>query len=132
LPSFTLFSCSHPTPRLGLFYLSVLHFFKCILIVQGGFTLVFQTCLCLTLIRLSPHYLLFFTLLPYYSTAYSALCYIIFIHRCDVSILFILLIFSFLHSFPCCPLYSLCLSLSHTHIYMYLCVHLSNRSSFHT
>jgi hypothetical protein len=34
-------------------------FLKCILMVQGWFTLVLQTCIYHALIKLAPHYLLF-------------------------------------------------------------------------
>jgi hypothetical protein len=43
-----------PTLRQDLFNLPVLHFYNCILIVQGGFTMVFHTCIYWTLIRWTP------------------------------------------------------------------------------
>jgi hypothetical protein len=44
----------------NMFYLPSFIFLKCILIVQGGFTLAFQTCIYHAVIRLNPlHYLLF-------------------------------------------------------------------------
>jgi hypothetical protein len=53
------------------------------LIVLLGFVFIFQTCIYHTLIRLTPLLLYFDPLLPYYSTAYSGLYYIIIIHRCS-------------------------------------------------
>jgi hypothetical protein len=64
---------------------SCLSFLKCILIVQKGFAMVFHTCICYTLIRSTLiTYSFSISLLPYYSTAYSALLYTIFMHRCNV------------------------------------------------
>jgi hypothetical protein len=56
-PSFTLFLCPPhlplvPTPDKDLFHPPVLHFFKCILIVHGGFASEFQACIYSALIRL--------------------------------------------------------------------------------
>jgi hypothetical protein len=67
----------------GCFYLPDLHFFKYVLIVQGGFTLVFHTSMIHTSIRLtlSIAYSSLIALLPYYSTTYSAFHYTVFIHR---------------------------------------------------
>jgi hypothetical protein len=45
-----------------VFFPLVLHFFKCILVVQGGFTLAFRTCINRALIRLPPLFTL--ALLP--------------------------------------------------------------------
>jgi hypothetical protein len=57
------------------------HFLKCILIGQGVFTLVFPTCInCFNQVKSSFTYSVSITLFLYYSTAYSALCYIIFIY----------------------------------------------------
>jgi hypothetical protein len=47
------------TPRYDLFYLPAFHFLKCILIVQGHFTLVFHTCIFHKLIRLTPFIIYF-------------------------------------------------------------------------
>jgi hypothetical protein len=46
----------YPLPdRNNLTFLSIIFYiFKCILIVQGGFTVVFHTCIYYTLIRLTP------------------------------------------------------------------------------
>jgi hypothetical protein len=53
-----------PTPGKDLFYPSVLNFFfKCILIVQGGFTLVLQACIYRALVKLTTS-LITFSLLP--------------------------------------------------------------------
>jgi hypothetical protein len=52
-------SHGYKAPRKGLFYPLVLHFLKCLLIVQGGFTLVLQTSIYHALIKLSPCHLLF-------------------------------------------------------------------------
>jgi hypothetical protein len=60
LPSFSYTPQLVPTPGKDLFYFPILHFIKCILIVLRSFTLVFQTCINHTLIRLTVrHYLLF-------------------------------------------------------------------------
>jgi hypothetical protein len=40
-----------PTARKDLFYLPALQFFKCVLIVQGRFTLVLQACIYCALIK---------------------------------------------------------------------------------
>jgi hypothetical protein len=50
-----------PIPRQDLFYFPLLQLFKCILLIQGSFALVFQTCLYSALIRLTP---ILFTLSP--------------------------------------------------------------------
>jgi hypothetical protein len=44
-----------PTPGKDLFYHPVLHFFKCVLIVQRGFAMIFHTCIYHALIKLSPY-----------------------------------------------------------------------------
>jgi hypothetical protein len=62
---------------------------KYVLIVQGSFTLAFQTCKCQALIRSMPHSLLSITLLPQHLTVHSVLCDTAFIDRWEVSIFFI-------------------------------------------
>jgi hypothetical protein len=52
------FPCAHlplmvPTPAKDLFYSTALHFFKCLLIVQGGFAFVLQACTYCALIKLT-------------------------------------------------------------------------------
>jgi hypothetical protein len=96
LPSFTLPLPTGTHPQTDLFYLPVLHFFKCMLIVQEDFTLIFHTCIYHTLIRLTSSitYSFSITLVTCYSLTFSALCYTIFMHRCNVSIIHSLL-FSF-------------------------------------
>jgi hypothetical protein len=100
--------------------------------VQGGVILRFHACAYLTLIRLSPSitYSFSITLIPYYSSAYSALCYIIFIYS--------QIVFQYssppLFSFPLPPTSSpwdrstntIMCSLSLSHIY-----YISQRSKFH-
>jgi hypothetical protein len=64
-PSPSLFTYTHtlvPSSGQDLFYLPVLHFLKCIFIVQGGLALVFYTCIYHTLIRLTSSIL--YSLLP--------------------------------------------------------------------
>jgi hypothetical protein len=58
--SFSLFHW-YPSPEKNCFTFLVLHFLKCILIVQRSFTLVFQSCIYHALTKLTPppHYLLF-------------------------------------------------------------------------
>jgi hypothetical protein len=59
------------------------------LIVQGVLALTFHTCIYHSLIRLTwLTYSFSITLLPYYSTGYNALYYIIFIHRWTASTFF--------------------------------------------
>jgi hypothetical protein len=79
-------------------------FQKCILIVQGVFALVVQTCIYCTLIRLDSPITYYFSiqLLPDYSIAYSAFCYIVFMHKSKVSIFFTL---QHSLSLSCLPIY---------------------------
>jgi hypothetical protein len=99
-PTSTIFTFPHtlfmpcplqlvPTSRQDCFTFLSFMFLKCILIVQGNFILVFQTCVYCVLIKLPPPitYSFSITLVPYYSIAYSAVRYTTFIHRCDISIL---------------------------------------------
>jgi hypothetical protein len=115
-PSATTSVClppSHSThPRQDLFFIPILHY--CQGYIHSSSTMTLQTCI--YLIRFNQMYLIrlyiyiymyihlitytlfskinpsiiFITPFPYNSTAYSALCYSIFIHRCDVSIFFTL------------------------------------------
>jgi hypothetical protein len=70
------FPYSHPfpqvlTPRKKLFYPFALHFWRCILMVQVGFTLVLQACVYHALIKLpSVTYSFSITMLLYYSATY--------------------------------------------------------------
>jgi hypothetical protein len=53
------FPCAHPPhwyplPRKDLFYPPALHFSKCMLMVQGDFTLVLQACIYYAWIKLTP------------------------------------------------------------------------------
>jgi hypothetical protein len=69
-----------PSLRQDQFYLSALHFLKCILIVAGDFAVVVCTSICSTLLRFTPSiYLFFITLFPYYLTAYNVFHYPIFL-----------------------------------------------------
>jgi hypothetical protein len=63
-----------------LLFPSILCFLKCILIVQGGFALAFPTCIYCAVIKLTAYCLLYFLCNPAPPTAYSAICYIIFIY----------------------------------------------------
>jgi hypothetical protein len=77
------FTLLHPlvlSPRQALFYLPSCHILKFILIVQGGVHLLFHI---LYITQINPFIIYSFstTLLPYYSAAFSAFCYTIFIHR---------------------------------------------------
>jgi hypothetical protein len=67
-----------------LFYLPVLHYLMCVLIVQRGSTLIFHTCIYCAVIRWTP--ITYSSLLPWSplnSLQCIVLCYII--HRCNVA-----------------------------------------------
>jgi hypothetical protein len=96
-----------PTLRQDLFYLLVLHFLKCKLIVNEDIFCISHLCVYWTLIRLTPSvtYSVFIALLPYNSAAFSALRYTLFIHRCIVFQYYSLtIIFSFPLPTPYYPL----------------------------
>jgi hypothetical protein len=90
--------------------------FKCMLIVQGSFTLVFHTYVNWDLIRLASSITYFFsiTMLPYHSTLFSAFSYAFFIYRCNVFWHYSLS-FSFPLLLPCIPTESFFL-----YIYIYV------------
>jgi hypothetical protein len=93
------------TPRENLFYTPVLNFLKCILVIQGDFTLILHTCLYCILIRLTPfiNYPFSITLIPYYSIIFCTCHYTIIMHRYNVFWLYSLSVISFPLSPPCSP-----------------------------
>jgi hypothetical protein len=150
-----------PTPGQDLFYPPMLHFIKVYINCSKGFCLgISYTLICQTSIRLISSIIYSFSIIlfPYYSSAFSTFCYVVFIHICS-AFQYYSLSFSFpvlpphcSHRQICYYYHSLCLYLyltisiaisMHllsvypsicicTYSYVYaLCICLSFRSSFH-